>query len=172
MLDRVKKWREYSIHHRGDSGRKNPPTNRITANGAWQPSGILHCAFPVAKKQAYPTQFEHRTPNEAMAANRPTIIPLYLGRASSALYTGTIDSRTPIGRPAMTRPAMSIPMFMAAVCIMVPTMTAPELDKQIADTTFCMLTDSGGSNNAFLSSESICHPSGRKPPNCGSSRVC
>jgi hypothetical protein len=95
----------------------------ITAVGIWHAKGILHCALPVANWQPYPIQLEQSTPNEAMTAKRPTIIPRYCGRASSALYTGTTDNKTPTARPAITRPAISIPTFCAAVWIVVPMAT-------------------------------------------------
>lgn len=55
-------------------------------------------------------------------------------------------------------------MFMAAVCIMVPTTTAVELDKRIADTTFCSLpTAADAIMHLFLPNRSAIHPE-ESPP--------
>lgn len=55
-------------------------------------------------------------------------------------------------------------MLMAAVCIIVPTMTAAELDKQIAGTTICSLpTAADPIMHLFLPNRSAIHPE-ESPP--------
>ena len=120
-------------YQRGESGRKNIPTNRAMAGMVAMPSIQRHtCGSWIRASSSAFIANARNCPVTIISSLIVTIRPRRCAGAISARYSGQVAAAAPTPKPSRIRPAVMIATLGAIAQIRAPTRNRPRTDQQAA----------------------------------------